>query len=114
MSIIRSEIRIDCRNFAKCGVKSLSHCRRYRGEDAGCRGCTLIHRKPRNHMYDSSGSEMKMCTRCGNYFYLNRFYGRFVNRNGKIYHSLSSWCRMCLSEVNNKRNSKNKKQWVFQ
>ncbi len=54
MSVIRSEVRIDCRNFAKCGVKSLSHCRRYRGEDAGCRGCTLIHRKPRNHMYDSS------------------------------------------------------------
>lgn len=65
-------------------------------------------------MYDSFGSEMKMCTRCGNYFYLNRFYDRFVNRNGKIYHSLSSWCCMCLSEVNNKRNSKNKKQWVFQ
>ena len=37
-----SSVRVDCVAFAKCGVKSLSHCRRYRGEDNYCKGCTLF------------------------------------------------------------------------
>ena len=32
-----SFVRVDCKAFAKCGVKSLSHCRRYRGEDNYCK-----------------------------------------------------------------------------
>lgn len=110
MNVRQSVPRIDCKAFAKCGVKSLSHCRRYRGGDEECKGCSLIRRKPRNRMHDLHGREMKRCTRCGKHFYLNRFYDRSVNRNGKIYHFLTSWCRMCLSEVNNGRNSKNKIQ----
>ena len=43
---VHSSVRVDCKAFAKCGVKSLSHCRRYRGEDNYCKGCTLIRRKP--------------------------------------------------------------------
>ena len=54
-----SSVRVDCKAFAKCGVKSLSHCRRYRGEDTYCKGCTLIRRKPRNRMFDADGREMK-------------------------------------------------------
>ncbi len=101
-----SSVRVDCKAFAKCGVKSLSHCRRYRGEDNYCKGCTLIRRKPRNRMFDVDGREMKKCTHCGRYFYLNRFYASSIISHGKKYRRLSSWCRMCISEVNNKRNSK--------
>lgn len=54
-----SFVRVDCKAFAKCGVKSLSHCRRYRGEDNYCKGCTLIRRKPRNRKFDAGGREMK-------------------------------------------------------
>lgn len=101
--------RKDCKAFAKCGVKSLSHCRRYRGEDSECSGCTLIRRKPRNRMCDTYGNEMKMCARCGKYLYLNRFYNITVTSHGKKYHCLSSWCRMCTSESNRKTNAKFKK-----
>lgn len=54
-------------------------------------------------MRDNLGREMKKCTRCGNYFYPNRFYKRVVVRKGKEYHLLTSWCRMCTAEVNNER-----------
>ena len=74
MNVYQSIPRRDCRVFAKCGAKSLSHCRRHRGTDGECKNCTLIHRKPRNRIIDASGREMKKCTHCGNYFYLNRFY----------------------------------------
>jgi len=74
MNVYQSIPRRDCRVFAKCGAKSLSHCRRHRGTDGECKNCTLIHRKPRNRIIDASGREMKKCTHCGNYFYLNRFF----------------------------------------
>ena len=52
-----SFVRVDCKAFAKCGVKSLSHCRRYRGEDNYCKGCTLIRRKPRYRKFDAGGRD---------------------------------------------------------
>jgi len=33
MNVIQSVPRQDCKVFAKCGVKSLSHWRRYRGNE---------------------------------------------------------------------------------
>lgn len=105
-----SFVRVDCKAFAKCGIKSLSHCRRYRGEDNYCKGCTLIRRKPRNRKFDAGGREMKKCTHCGHYFYLNRFYANMITSHGKKYQRLSSWCRMCMSKVNGERKSKNKQQ----
>ena len=102
--------RMDCKIFAKCRVKSLSHCRRYRGEDESCKGCTLIRRKPRNRIFDTNGREMKKCTHCGHYFYLNRFYTNTITYKDKKYKCLSSWCRMCMSKVNSERNSKKMKK----
>ena len=87
MNVYQSIPRRDCRVFAKCGAKSLSHCRRHRGTDGECKNCTLIHRKPRN-----------------------RFYNRIVVRKGKEYHLLTSWCRMCMSEINNQRNLKKRNE----
>lgn len=80
MNVCQSIPRRDCKVFAKCGAKSLSHCRRHRETDEKCKSCTLIRRKPRNRIIDDSGREMKRCTHCGNYFYLNRFYNRIVVR----------------------------------
>lgn len=54
MNVYQSIPRRDCRVFAKCGAKSLSHCRRHRGTDGECKNCTLIHRKPRNRIIDAS------------------------------------------------------------
>ena len=110
MNVYQSIPRRDCRVFAKCGAKSLSHCRRHRETDEKCKSCTLIRRKPRNRIIDDSGREMKRCTHCGNYFYLNRFYNRIVVRKGKEYHLLTSWCRMCMSEINNQRNLKKRNE----
>lgn len=73
-----------------------------------CKSCTLIRRSRDNRIIDDSGREMKRCTHCGNYFYLNRFYNRIVVRKGKEYHLLTSWCRMCMSQINNQRAKKKK------
>lgn len=109
MNIYQTIPRIDCKAFAKCGVKSLSHCRRHRLDDPECSACKLIFRKPRNRWRDASGLEMKRCTRCGKYFYLNRFYKRVVTRKGKKYNLWTSWCRMCTSKVNLERAKKKTK-----
>lgn len=103
MNVYHLYPRTDCKIYAKCGVKSLSHCRRCWERDEECKTCTLIRRKSGNRMRDNLGREMKKCTRCGNYFYPNRFYKRVVVRKGKEYHLLTSWCRMCTAEVNNER-----------
>ncbi|EFF50601.1 hypothetical protein HMPREF2532_03558 [Bacteroides ovatus] len=39
---------------------------------------------------------------------MNRFYNRIVVRKGKEYHLLTSWCRMCMSQINNQRAKKKK------
>lgn len=99
--------RIDCQRFAKCGDKSLAHCRQYRGTAEDCAGCTLIRRKPKNRMITNDG-ELKLCTQCGRWLHLSRFYVQNVVRNGKVYHPLTSECKQCkLSKVNKQRKSKN-------
>lgn len=42
MNIRQFVPRKDCKAFAKCGFKSLSRCRRYRGEDKTCKGILLF------------------------------------------------------------------------
>ena len=44
MNVCQSIPRRDCKVFAKCGAKSLSHCRRHRETDEKCKSCTLISR----------------------------------------------------------------------
>lgn len=103
MNIRQTVPRIDCRHFAKCGKKSLAHCRQYRGTAPDCLGCTLIRRKPKNRVI-SDGKELKRCTHCGQWLPLYRFYERKIVRGEKIYYSLFSECKFCLSKaVINKR-----------
>lgn len=107
MNTPQSIPRIDCQRFAKCGIKSLAHCRQYRGTAEDCAGCQLIRRKPKNRMIASDGQELKLCTKCGRWLPLFRFYEQNVVRNGKVYHPLTSECRQCKStKVNNQRKSK--------
>lgn len=106
MNTPQSIPRIDCQRFAKCGVKSLAHCRQYRGTAEDCAGCQLIRRKPKNRMIASDGQEMKLCTKCGRWLPLFRFYEYKVKRSGKTYQVLTSWCRQCLSSSNCKRAKK--------
>ena len=108
MNVFQSVPRKDCKVFAKCGEKSLSHCRRYRGNDEECISCTLIRRKPQNRKFDTNGREMKKCTLCGHYFYLYRFYDRVIHHGDKTYYCKCSRCRMCMSKINSDR-AKNKK-----
>ena len=61
---MNKETRIDCHAFAKCGNKSLAHCRRYRDKDPECKGCALLVRRVANRKYDSNGREMKRCRMC--------------------------------------------------
>ncbi|MDC2304295.1 hypothetical protein PO098_15100 [Bacteroides stercoris] len=93
--------RKDCINYAKCGVKSAFHCQKYRNSDPDCEGCTLIYG---NRRFDSEGKEMKRCSRCGNYYHLNLFYDWTVRRGDKLYHCKASRCKMCISELNKRKN----------
>lgn len=66
MNIIQTIPRIDCKAFAKCGKKSLSHCRRYKLTDEECAGCELVRRRERgNYRTLSDGHVMKQCSVCG-------------------------------------------------
>ncbi|MCA5612487.1 hypothetical protein [Bacteroides fragilis] len=72
MNIIQTIPRIDCKAFAKCGKKSLSHCRRYKLTD-------------------------EECSVCGEWYGVHRFYPRTLKRGEKVYFTFSSECRRCKS-----------------
>ncbi|KAB5477589.1 hypothetical protein FSA01_15120 [Bacteroides fragilis] len=98
MNIPQTIPRIDCKAFAKCGKKSLSHCRRYKLTDEECINCRLVHRRERNNYRTSpDGRLMKRCSICGEWYYFHRFYPRTLNRGEKVYSTFSSECRRCKS-----------------
>lgn len=99
MNIKQSISRIDCVRFAKCGKKSLAHCRKYRETDEECTGCELIKcRSSTKYITSKCGNVLKTCSCCGSYLKLNWFYRRIVKRNNKIYRTYSSACRMCINK----------------
>lgn len=99
MNIKQSIPRIDCVRFAKCGKKSLAHCRKYRGTDEECAGCKLIKcRSSTKYVTSKRGNVLKKCSCCGRSLKLNWFYRRIVKRNDKIYQTHSSACRMCINK----------------
>ncbi|MCM0245794.1 hypothetical protein [Bacteroides fragilis] len=98
MNIIQTIPRIDCKAFAKCGKKSLSHCRRYKLTDEECAGCELVRRRERgNYRTLSDGHVMKQCSVCGEWYGVHRFYPRTLKRGEKVYFTFSSECRRCKS-----------------
>lgn len=48
-----------------------------------------------------------VCPHCGRSLPLHRFYNRTVRCGDKEYRCLTSWCKMCMSEVAAERNRNN-------
>ena len=63
MNTFHQEPRFDCTNMAKCGIHSLSKCRKYKGKLKECQGCTLIKRKSKT--LNKVDSNRKVCPHCG-------------------------------------------------
>ena len=91
----------DCMNMARCGIHSLSKCRKYKGKLSECKGCTLVRRKSKtlNH----TEPFRKVCTHCGQELNISMFYIRKIVRNGKEYQYRTSWCKICMSDSQKKR-----------
>lgn len=105
MNIYHTEPRFDCEKFAPCGRISLHKCRKYKGRLDECRECTLVHRKAKTVAGTEAGR--KVCPHCGRSLPLHRFYNRTVRCGDKEYRCLTSWCKMCMSEVAAERNRNN-------
>lgn len=103
MNVHQTVPRSDCTSFAKCGKHSLAYCRKYGVSECG--SCEIVKRKSRNRVI-VDGVERKVCSRCGSLLLLSCFYDRTIHRNGKVYHIKTSWCKMCISEDNRKRNQR--------
>ena len=98
MNIIQTVPRIDCKAFAKCGKKSLAHCRRYKRTDEECAGCRLVRRRERgNYRTLPNGRLTKQCSVCAEWYGIHRFYPRTLKRGEKVYFTFSSECRSCKS-----------------
>lgn len=96
MNTFHQKPRFDCKNFARCGIHSLSKCRKYKGQLPECRGCTLVRRKSktRNH----TEPERKVCPRCGRELNITRFGLRKIHRNEKTYFYRNAWCNFCTTQ----------------
>lgn len=105
MNIHQTVPRSDCTSFAKCVKHSLAYCRKYGASECGL--CEIVKRKPRNRVM-VDGVERKVCSRCKRPLLLSCFYDRTIYRNGKVYHIKTSWCKMYVSEDNQKRNKRNR------
>ncbi len=101
MNAYHVERRFDCKEFAPCGRISLHKCRKYKGRLDECKGCTLVRRKAKTT--SEAGNGRKVCPHCGRSLPMHRFYRRTVRHGDKEYHCLTSWCKMCMSEVAAKR-----------
>jgi len=101
MNTFHQEPRFDCKNFAPCGIHSLSKCRKYKGALKECQGCTLVKRKSKtiNHL----SSNRKICPRCGQELNITMFGLRKVYRKGKEYVCRAAWCKLCTNEMSKLR-----------
>lgn len=102
MNTFHQEPYPNCKNFAPCGIHSLSKCRKYKGKLSECQECTLVRRKSKtlNH----TEPNRKVCPHCGRELNITMFGLRKVYRKEKMYVCRSSWCKVCTAEAANKRN----------
>ena len=101
MNTFHQEPRHDCRNFAPCGIHSLSKCRVYKGRLPECIGCTLVKRKSKTT--NGVSPERKVCPHCGMELNISMFGWRKVWRNGKEYTCRISWCKLCTARASLQR-----------
>lgn len=99
MNVKQSVPRVDCIHFAKCGKKSIAHCREYRETDEECTGCKLIEvRSSKNYKTMNGVVTTKRCSKCGQFLSLHWFYKRYVKKGTKVYHTYSSACKICVNK----------------
>nr|DAU76588.1 MAG TPA: Stc1 domain [Caudoviricetes sp.] len=99
MNIYQTVPRIDCVRFAKCNKKSLAHCRKYRNTDSECKTCQLIRKRISNkYQTENEVYTKKLCSQCGRYLPLHRFYPRTIKRKDKTYHTYTSACKLCMNK----------------
>lgn len=101
MNTFHQEPRFDCKNFALCGIHSLSKCRKYKGRLPECKGCTLVRRKSKT--LNNVEPSRKVCPHCGKELNITMFGLRRIHRNGKEYVYRASWCKLCSVESAKKR-----------
>lgn len=101
MNTFHQEPRFDCTNMAKCGIHSLSKCRRYKGTLDECKDCTLVQRKSKT--LNNVEPERKVCPHCGRELNITMFGIRKVYRNDKEYRCRASWCKICTAEASRNR-----------
>lgn len=98
MNTFHQEPRSDCKDFAPCGIHSLSKCRKYKGTLKECAGCKLVRRKSKtlNH----TPPARKVCPKCGQEYNISMFGLRKVYRGNKMYVYHASWCKICTAKSN--------------
>lgn len=101
MNTFHQEPRFDCKNFAPCGIHSLSKCRIYKGRLPECIGCTLVLRKSKT--LHKTGPGRKVCPKCGQELNITMFGIRKFRIGEKEYSCRSSKCRFCTTEDAKKR-----------
>lgn len=101
MNVFHQEPRFDCINIAKCGIHSLSKCRKYKGKLKECVTCTLVKRKSKT--LNRVEPNRKVCPHCGKELNITMFGIRKIHREDKTYICRASWCKICTAEANKKR-----------
>ena len=101
MNTFHQEPRFDCNNMAKCGIHSLSKCRKYKGKLKECKDCTLVKRKSKT--LNNVEPNRKVCPHCGKELNITMFGIRKIHREDKTYICRASWCKICTAEANKKR-----------
>lgn len=101
MNTFHQEPRFDCTNMAKCGIHSLSKCRKYKGKLEECKECTLVKRKSKT--LNNVEPNRKVCPHCGRELNITMFGIRKVYRKDKEYRCRASWCKICTAEASKQR-----------
>lgn len=93
------KVRSDCMYMAKCGLTTLSRCKKQTADLKECDGCKLVTRvSDRWKMIDRKPH--KMCRCCGEWLSLDKFYGKRVKKpDGRIYEATEGICKMCRSRI---------------
>lgn len=101
MNVFHQEPRFDCKNMAKCGIHSLSKCRKYKGKLKECVTCTLVKRKSKT--LNNVEPNRKVCPHCGRELNITMFGIRRVHGEDKTYICRASWCKICTTEASKQR-----------
>lgn len=83
--------------MAKCGLTTLSKCKRMKANLKECDGCKLVTRvADRWKVVD--GKKYKKCGCCGNFLPVDMFYPKRIKKpDGRLCDSTEGLCKICRS-----------------